>query len=89
MVSECANPQCATPFLYFNRGSLLVLKARRRCEGQAGNNVEWFWLCERCAPWYEVWIHPCDDVARGRQGLTRQEQLGAMQTELALCSSAA
>ncbi len=61
MVSECANPQCATPFRYFTKGSLLTLK-RYRIANEAGNKVEWFWFCERCAPSYEAWFVSNDDA---------------------------
>ena len=59
MVSECANPLCATPFRYLTKGSLLMLKDRRE-QGLATKqaDVEWFWLCERCSPWFEIWIKP-------------------------------
>lgn len=56
MVSECANPQCATPFLYLTKGSLLAVKDRRGQRPAAKQDVEWFWLCERCSPWFEIWI---------------------------------
>lgn len=61
MVSECANPQCATPFRYLTKGSLLAMKSYKRAN-EAGSKVEWFWLCERCAPWYEIWSLPSGDA---------------------------
>ncbi len=59
MISECANPQCATPFRYLTKGSILVLKNRKK-PGPAAKHgdVEWFWLCEKCSPWFEIWIPP-------------------------------
>ncbi len=57
MVSECANPQCATPFRYLTKGSLLVAKKPSgRGLAMTQRHVEWFWLCERCSPWFEIWI---------------------------------
>lgn len=59
MISECANPQCATPFRYLTKGSILILKNRKQpVPATKHGDVEWFWLCERCSPWFEIWIQP-------------------------------
>jgi hypothetical protein len=47
MVSECANPGCHEPFVYFRSGRLFAVP---RSEGpMAHATVECFWLCQRCA----------------------------------------
>ena len=47
MVSQCANPQCRAPFLYFRDGKLVV--RRYRTQTIAREHVELFWFCGRCA----------------------------------------
>ena len=44
MVSQCANPGCGAPFLYFRDGRLF---AAPRKNSPAG--IEYFWLCAHCA----------------------------------------
>ncbi|HET7871161.1 MAG TPA: hypothetical protein VFL42_01540 [Terriglobales bacterium] len=41
MVSECANPVCRTPFLYFRGGRLFAVPREH-------HDVECFWLCPDC-----------------------------------------
>jgi hypothetical protein len=45
MVSTCANPECAVPFLYYGLGRLFVFEP----DGNAQVRVESFWLCGDCA----------------------------------------
>ena len=47
MVSQCANPECGAPFLYFRQGKLIAL--RHRGETVRVGRVELFWLCRECA----------------------------------------
>jgi hypothetical protein len=47
MISQCANPGCHEPFVYFRSGKLLAVP--RREGGLAAATVECFWLCQRCA----------------------------------------
>ena len=60
MVSKCANPECATPFLYFHRGKLFRVETegrqdrRRNMGGESGagkplRRIEFYWLCQDCA----------------------------------------
>lgn len=57
MVSECANPQCATPFRYLRKGSVLVLRnVRYSGAAMRQKNLEWLWLCENCAPSFRVCV---------------------------------
>jgi hypothetical protein len=54
MLSKCANPLCSASFRYFHEGKLF----RIEISGARGNpksakssgHVEFFWLCDRCAP---------------------------------------
>jgi len=62
MVSKCANPECAASFLYFHTGKLFRIETssgseRRRAtmgldevQRRPLRRVEFFWLCENCAP---------------------------------------
>lgn len=45
MVSQCANPDCGTPFLYFRDGKLFTV---RRIGPLKQERVEFFWLCGEC-----------------------------------------
>jgi hypothetical protein len=47
VVSQCANPDCGAPFLYFRHGKLIAL--RHRGETAPAARVEFFWLCGECA----------------------------------------
>ena len=60
MVSKCANPECAAPFLYFHRGRLFRVdtesgQERRRALGadresqRPLRHLQFFWLCEKCS----------------------------------------
>jgi len=47
MVSQCANPECHEPFVYFRSGKLFAVPRR---EGRAAHaTIECFWLCQRCS----------------------------------------
>ena len=47
MVSQCANPGCHEPFIYFHSGKLFAVPRR---EGRVVRaTIECFWLCQRCA----------------------------------------
>ena len=61
MVSKCANPDCSVPFRYFHLGKLFRFEGeagpeRRRAMGNERDEkkhmrrLEFYWLCERCAP---------------------------------------
>lgn len=61
MVSKCANPECSAQFRYFHTGKLFRLETatgleRRRSMGPDGDHaralrhLEFYWLCEECAP---------------------------------------
>jgi hypothetical protein len=47
MVSQCANPECNEPFIYFRSGRLFAVP--RDCGSATRATVEYFWLCERCS----------------------------------------
>jgi hypothetical protein len=48
MVSQCANPECETPFLYLREGRLFATS--HRSSPAEESRVEYFWLCASCAP---------------------------------------
>ena len=48
MVSQCANPECGTPFLYLREGRLFATSHRGAPAEES--RVEYFWLCANCAP---------------------------------------
>jgi hypothetical protein len=60
MLSKCANPECSTRFLYMRGGKLFRwdqlqgVKDSNASPGPAikgdSRRVEFFWLCEKCAP---------------------------------------
>jgi hypothetical protein len=62
MLSHCANPQCSKPFLRLREGRLFlvetsVMAERADLKKRAGapqrktpKRVEYFWLCDQCAP---------------------------------------
>jgi len=63
MVSKCANPGCSAPFLYLRQGRLFrfeTLKNEGRENrptfgmdptlGPLSRRLEFFWLCDDCAP---------------------------------------
>jgi hypothetical protein len=65
MVSQCANPKCRVPFLYFSEGKLIALKLHSA--SLARERVELFWLCAAC----------CNDMTVGipAQGAHLQPRL--------------
>jgi hypothetical protein len=61
MLSKCANPSCSASFRYFHQGKLFRMETSLTADatnGSAGNanagkpaaRVEYFWLCDLCAP---------------------------------------
>ncbi len=62
MLSKCANPVCTAPFLYLSQGKLYKLETSVRAGNldrpdfadsqnmRAERRLEYFWLCEECAP---------------------------------------
>jgi hypothetical protein len=52
MVSECANPNCRKPFIYFRHGKLFSVP-----RAIASATIEHFWLCQSCAESMDIEIH--------------------------------
>lgn len=56
MLSKCANPECSTRFLYMRGGKLFRwdqlqgVKDSGLAIRKESHGVEFFWLCDRCAP---------------------------------------
>lgn len=49
MVRKCANPSCTADFLFFRGGKLFQVDSRDRGPLNTSQQVEHFWLCEKCA----------------------------------------
>jgi hypothetical protein len=47
MVSECANPRCREPFIYYRHGKLFSVPRGTAPVTRA--TIEHFWLCQSCA----------------------------------------
>jgi hypothetical protein len=47
VVSECANPRCHEPFVYFRQGKIFAVP--RGLNEVTRATIEYFWLCQRCA----------------------------------------
>ena len=65
MVSKCANPDCAMPFLYFGKGKLFLLEIHpdpeptSQYEGtiaahKGPSRRQLFWLCDGCCSEFVV-----------------------------------
>jgi len=52
MLAKCANPTCSAPFRYLHEGKLFRLDLGAGPPSPAGHvprQLQYFWLCERCA----------------------------------------
>ncbi len=53
MLSKCANPDCAAPFIYLRDGKLFQINTavgpQLVSEGRPPQHMEYFWLCGQCA----------------------------------------
>ena len=52
MLAKCANPTCSAPFRYLHEGKLFRLDLGAGPPSPGGRlprNLQYFWLCERCA----------------------------------------
>ena len=59
MVSECANPRCHEPFIYYRHGKLFSV-ARRTATAKP-DTIEHFWLCQSCAESMAIEVHYGDN----------------------------
>ncbi len=59
MVSQCANPECGAPFLYFRDGKLFAV---RRSGAADQERVEFFWLCGECNLRLKMEVTPRGDT---------------------------
>jgi hypothetical protein len=57
MLSKCANPSCSASFRYFHEGRLFRIETstgpgpgENAAPAKPPRRVEFFWLCDRCAP---------------------------------------
>jgi hypothetical protein len=55
MVSECANPNCRKPFIYFRHGKLFSVP--RAIASATRATIEHFWLCQSCAESMDIEVH--------------------------------
>jgi hypothetical protein len=68
MVSKCANPGCSAPFLYMRQGKVFCIETvDTHCDRvqasasawiQSDRHLEFFWLCDDCAPRMTVTVKP-------------------------------
>jgi hypothetical protein len=52
MLAKCANPACSAPFRYLHEGKLFRLDLGAGPPARSGHmprQLQYFWLCERCA----------------------------------------
>ncbi len=53
MLSKCANPACAAPFIYLRDGKLFQINTaggpQLVSDGRPPQRIEYFWLCGECA----------------------------------------
>jgi hypothetical protein len=54
MLSKCANPGCAAPFLYLHQGKLFRFDTAAehpaaQSKDRTVGHLEFFWLCAECA----------------------------------------
>ena len=58
MLSKCANPGCRAAFRYLHTGRLFQFERRdppaRVGERIPAQSVEFFWLCDDCAPRFQL-----------------------------------
>jgi len=55
MLSKCANPTCTNPFHYLREGKLYQMETGVGAPQIVGgkkpqHRIEYFWLCNQCAP---------------------------------------
>jgi hypothetical protein len=57
MVSKCSNPDCSTSFRYLHEGKLFRMAVADASNPltdagtkKISRHIEFFWLCEQCAP---------------------------------------
>jgi hypothetical protein len=55
MVSECANPNCRKPFIYYRHGKLFSVP--RAIASATRATIEHFWLCQSCAESMDIEVH--------------------------------
>ena len=73
MVSECANPRCHEPFIYYRHGKLFSVP--RRTATATRTTIENFWLCQSCAESMAIEVRHGGNpslVSRQRSGNTLQ-----------------
>jgi len=79
MTTKCANPNCSTQFMFL-RGGRLFHRESARVANRSGSlvpvrKVEFFWLCEACAPTMTVILKDGNGVTAPRQGAFVQATL--------------
>jgi hypothetical protein len=56
MLNKCANPSCGCSFRYLRSGRLFLIEngsgsnGHRLSSRDGTRRIQYFWLCERCAP---------------------------------------
>jgi len=60
MLAKCANPTCSAPFRYLHEGKLFRLDLGAgppSASGHVPRQLQYFWLCERCARTMTLEMH--------------------------------
>ena len=60
MLAKCANPTCSAPFRYLHEGKLFRLDPGAgppSPEGRVARQLQYFWLCDRCARTMTLEMH--------------------------------
>jgi hypothetical protein len=70
MLAKCANPACSAPFRYLHEGKLFRLDLGAgppSSDGRIPRQLQYFWLCERCARTMTLEMHGGQVSARPLQ----------------------
>ena len=62
MLAKCSNPSCSAQFRHLHEGRLFRLESDRTVGEIDVARVEYFWLCDRCAP--AMTLHLVEDGGR-------------------------
>jgi hypothetical protein len=74
MVSECANPRCREPFIYYRHGKLFSVPRGTAAATRA--TIEHFWLCQSCAESMAIEVrHGGNPLLVSRQPIENMLQL--------------
>jgi hypothetical protein len=73
MLAKCANPTCSAPFRYLHEGKLFRLDLGAgppSADTRIPRQLQYFWLCDRCARTMTLEMHAGKVLARPLQAAT-------------------